>query len=386
MCIQLTPSMIRRTLFRTIDTMKKNLDSFVLRPGRDFTRNRRLPFNDLILLMMSMEQSSIGGEIHRFFNTHYPKKSLQSMPTASAFIRQRAKLKDTFFLDLLEMRYSDAVIQPRALVNENDAFVTLVNRNSISGPCLFIADRGFDAFNSMAAVAEKKQFFLFRLKDPDSKVSPFRHLVRSDKDDDIIDSEFFLSRSAIPLRNFPPEQCRKLHPNRRFDFIPPDDMTSVFRLPFRFVYITLDNGTREYLITNLPKSYCTLSDFKELYRLRWGIETSFLYLKLNLCLDTPHSIRRDFLRQEIFVKLLMYNFCSLLASTAGEPAHTKRYSWRISFSSAIRTARLFLISFYNIPDSDIIADFLRHKYPVRTDKNRPRKMRSQRLKHLQNRA
>ena len=445
MCIQLTPSMIRRTLFRIIDTMKNNLDSFVLHPGRDFTRNRRLPFNDLILLMMSMEQSSIGGEIHRFFNTHYPKKSLQSMPTASAFIRQRAKLKDTFFLDLLkrfnepfpfrktkfglhllacdgtdlnipadedpdtfipfnsnnggyyqfhttafldllERRYSDAVIQPRALVNENDAFVTLVNRNSISGPCLFIADRGFDAFNSMAAVAEKKQFFLFRLKEPDSKVSPFRHLVRSDKAEDIIDSEFFLSRSTIPLRSFPPQQCRKLRANHRFDFIPPDDMTSVFRLPFRFVYITLDNGTREYLITNLPKSYCTLSDFKELYRLRWGIETSFLFLKHNLCLDTPHSIRRDFLRQEIFVKLLMYNFCSLLASTAGEPAHTKRYSWRISFSSAIRTARLFLISFFVIPDSEIIADILRHKYPVRTDKNRPRKMRSQRLKHLQNRA
>ena len=233
----------------------------------------------------------------------------------------------TAFLDLLERRYTDAVIQPRALVNENDAFVTLVNRNSVSGPCLFIADRGFDAFNSMAAVAENKQFFLFRLKQPDSKLSPFR-----------------------------------------------------------FVCITLDNGTREYLITNLPESRCALSDFKKLYRLRWGIETSFLFLKHNLCLDTPHSIRRVFLRQEIFVKLLMYNFCSLLASTAGVPADTKRYSWRISFSSAIRTSRLFLISNFDISDSEIISDFLRHKYPVRTDKTRPRKMRSQRLKHLQNRA
>lgn len=232
MCIQLTPSMIHRTLFRTIDTMKNNLDSFVLHPGRDFTRNRRLPLTDLILLMMSMEQSTIGGEIHRFFSTHYPKKSLQSMPTASAFIRQRAKLKDTFFLDLLkrfnepfpfrktkfglhllacdgtdlnipadedpdtfipfnsnnggyyqfhttafldllERRYSDAVIQPRALVNENDAFVTLVNRNSISGPCLFIADRGFDAFNSMAAVAEKNSSSYFASKNLIVRSLPF---------------------------------------------------------------------------------------------------------------------------------------------------------------------------------------------------------------------
>ena len=69
MRIQLTPSTIRRTLFRTIDTMKKNLDGLVLHPGRDFTRKRRLPLSDLILLMMSMEQSTIGGEIHRFFNS-----------------------------------------------------------------------------------------------------------------------------------------------------------------------------------------------------------------------------------------------------------------------------------------------------------------------------
>lgn len=48
-----------------------------------------------------METSSIGGEIHRFFSLRYPKQPLASRPSPSAFIHQRAKLNDHFFLTLL---------------------------------------------------------------------------------------------------------------------------------------------------------------------------------------------------------------------------------------------------------------------------------------------
>ena len=185
MPVLLTPSLVHQSFLQTIDAMEKHLDSFVLRPGRDFTRHRRLPLKDLVLLMMSMEKSTVEGEIHRFFSLRYPEHSILSRPSASAFIRQRAKLNDDFFPnllkrfntrfpftktkfglhllacdgtdnnipadedpdtfisynskdggyyqfhsvalhDLLEKRYTDAVVQPRALMNENDALVTLV--------------------------------------------------------------------------------------------------------------------------------------------------------------------------------------------------------------------------------------------------------------------
>ena len=79
MDVLLTPSRIRRLFLRTIDAMEKHPDDFVLHPGRDFTRHRRLPLKDLILLMMSMETSSIGGEIHRFFSLRYPKQPFSSL-------------------------------------------------------------------------------------------------------------------------------------------------------------------------------------------------------------------------------------------------------------------------------------------------------------------
>ena len=52
MDVLLTPSRIRRLFLRTIDAMEKHPDDFVLHPGRDFTRHRRLPLKDLILLMI----------------------------------------------------------------------------------------------------------------------------------------------------------------------------------------------------------------------------------------------------------------------------------------------------------------------------------------------
>ncbi|MBR3175091.1 MAG: hypothetical protein IKF55_04435 [Oscillospiraceae bacterium] len=82
----------------------------------------------------------------------------------------------------------------------------------------------------------------------------------------------------------------------------------------------------------------------------------------------------------------MYNLCALLTFAAGNPPQSDSFAWRLSFSSAIRIVRLCIVLRRLPPNSDIIAAILRYKYPARTDKDRPRKLRSQRLKHLQNRA
>jgi len=102
MTVLLTSSLVHQSFLHTIDAMENHLDSFVLHPGRDFTRHRRLPLKDLVLLMMSMEKSTLEGEIHRFFSLRYPERSILSRPSASAFIRQRAKLNDDFFPTLLK--------------------------------------------------------------------------------------------------------------------------------------------------------------------------------------------------------------------------------------------------------------------------------------------
>ena len=66
--------------------MQLNSDSFVKCPGKDFSRNRKLSFSQLIFLLVSMEGSTLSRELRRAF-----RFSLDH-PSPSAFCQRRAKL------------------------------------------------------------------------------------------------------------------------------------------------------------------------------------------------------------------------------------------------------------------------------------------------------
>lgn len=73
----------------------------------------------------------------------------------------------------------------------------------------------------------------------------------------------------------------------------------------RVLKIKTAPNTFEYIITNLPFSF-DINDIKTCYRLRWGIETSFRYLKHVNGLLYLHSKKPDFLKQEIYGNLILY--------------------------------------------------------------------------------
>lgn len=53
----------------------------------------------------------------------------------------------------------------------------------------------------------------------------------------------------------------------------------------RAIHVTLDDGTDECLVTNLMDPSITLAMLKELYFLRWGIESKHSELKNKLRLE-----------------------------------------------------------------------------------------------------
>ena len=70
--------------------------------------------------------------------------------------------------DLTDKMYTDIIIQPGRLENENAAFCDMVDRYTGSKKTIFIADRGFESYNNFAHVIEHGNYFLFRCKDIDS--------------------------------------------------------------------------------------------------------------------------------------------------------------------------------------------------------------------------
>ena len=392
------PVYVRNSLLKILKSMSEDISSFVNRPGADFTRNRKCSFPDLILLLLSMEAHTLSREIRRFF------KKPSALITKSALIQQRKKLNDKVFpflfselnrrfplekefkgyhllgvdgsdtnipflkndttthvpsntpgvcydqvhlnavYDLMNDRFTDLIIQPRAQTNEREAFLSFLSRNSVPGKCIFIADRGYASINVLANLQHSGHFFLLRMKTADSKPTFLSRFTLPDDAEFDIPLEFTVTRSHKKVFREDKNHYVCIRADRRFDFIERGDRVSSFRMAFRLVKVKLPDGNSEFLATNLPCTEFSNAKIKELYRLRWGIETAYRYLKYNTALTAFHSIRRDFIIQEIYARVILYNFTMIIVNGVSVPKKKRKVRLKISISDAIPICRDFLIS------------------------------------------
>ena len=147
--------------------------------------------------------------------------------------------------------------------------------------------------------------------------------------------------------------------------------------------LSLPGGGEEYLLTDLPPKRFPLSDISKLYHMRWGIETSFRFLKYDLALDHFHCVKRSFIVQEIYARIVLYNFTMLIVSAVPLPQEKTSHSYKISITDAIATCRDFLIHRW-INDA-VITCLLRYLTPVKPDRSFPRKIHSKRFSSLNGR-
>ena len=443
MAIILNPKKIRNKLFQVLCDMENHIVDFVRRPGHDFTRQRFCTFTKTIMAIMLMECHDLDKEIMGIFTAGKKKYSRKDLVTSSAFVQARNKFNDIAFpslfnevnrlfpftktkngmhiiaidgsdinvpadkkdcntfipynsnnggyhqmhincaYDLLEQRYSDVVIQPRAEMNEVSAACKMAERKTVKGKCLYIADRAYFSFNLIAHIMENKDYFLIRLKNIYSEHSPWQYIAPPEGKEFDIQSSFILTRSRKKVQKAP-AVYKHLSPGRDFDYIEKRDSTSEYKMPFRLIAVKLDNDTFEYLLTNLPKEKIDNNKVKDYYSMRWNIEESFLFLKYGISLNYFHSVKREFLIQEIYAKLVMYNYISLLVSCVSLPDDKLKYKYKIAFKDAIIIGRDFLLK--KIRPKDVIPLLESYKTPIRPDRKYLRKVKSQRLRTLQHRA
>lgn len=413
-----TPKMIKRTLKKCINEMSAHPETFVKNPGKDFTRERKLPFKQVLKAVLSMTGKSLRGELMEYFNLK------TSMPTVSAFVQQRNKVDHSAFealfhtftkavdeqalfkgyrllavdgsdlhtptnkdeadsyhkgtngqkpynlfhlnalYDLQRRIYTDAIVQGRKQWNEHRAFVTMVDRDEASVPTIYIADRGYESYNNMAHVIEKRQKFLIRVRDSKSN-SLVSGLILPVQDEFDVQYRVGLTRKQT---NQVKNSCLKFVPHTStFDYLPRTTKKAIpmqpYYLSFRVVRFKLTEDTYEVLLTNLPEDEFSVSELKDLYAMRWGIETSFRDLKYSLALSFFHSKKTENILQEVFARLTMYNFAELITSHVVVKQKSRKHLYKINFASAVHICRNFFLK--NISPSDVEALLLMHLLPVR---------------------
>lgn len=421
-----------------VEFIKKKLDSvlsemqecswlFVNNPSKDFTRNRKLNLKEMLNILLSMGGNSLNLELMKYFS--YDTESA----TCSAFVQQRKKIlpqaleylfnrfsslainpnfyhgyrilavdgsdlciahnpndeKNYFhaaenakgynllhlnaMYDLLSRTYVDTIVQSGREENESQALIDMVDRSSIREKTILLADRGYESYNVFEHIVRKNWNYVIRVKDIYSN-GISSGLSIPDKEVFDIEYSTLLTRRQTKEVKSHPEKYKLMPGNQRFDYLPVGDK-GTYPINFRIVRFPISENSYEVIITNLNKEEFPIERIKEIYHMRWGIETSFRELKYAIGLTNFHSKKAEYIIQEIFARLTMYNFCEIITTHVVIQQKSERYSYQVNFTMAISIC-LHYFRCRNVLPPNVEALIKRYILPVRNGRKDPRKVRA----------
>ncbi|MBC8060232.1 MAG: IS4 family transposase [Clostridiaceae bacterium] len=387
------PNFVKDTLISIIKKMNESPEDFVKNPGKDFTRNRKLTFEYVINLLLSMGGNNLYKELLEYF------KYDADTASSSAFVQQRAKIlpsaleflfknftssyenhktfkgyrllavdgsklnitrnpndPDTYvkcttdargynilnlnaLYDLPNKLYVDACILPIRKNNESGALINMLEKSAISDDVIVIADRGYESYNVFAHIQEKGWKYVIRVKDKNSKsIVSTLNLPSSEEFDEKI--YLNITRKQTKEIKSNPKLYKILSKNSKFDYFELQNC-DIYTISFRVVRFKISEGNYETIITNIDETEFSSETIKEIYHMRWGIETSFRELKYAIGLVNLHSKKVEFITQEIFAKLTMYNFCEMITMNVVISHKQRKHKYQVNFTVAIHICKHF---------------------------------------------
>jgi len=421
------PKLVGQKLTNAIDKFESISHLFLKNPDKDFTRARKIYLNDLIRFLLSIGGNSINKELLDYYQYN------ADTATSSAFIQQREKLNyeglgfisDEFinsfndmktyknyrligidgsdvvipynprhpetyiaqsntrgfnslhlnaFYDLLNKVYLDSVIQTAHCKNEFKAATDMIDRSKLE-MAILLFDRGYESYNVIAHIENKGLKYLIRIQEPNTGSGILKKLnLPNDEELDLQVSLKISRRQTKALKN--DVQYRLVHKKSTFDFLE-HKSKKVYPMSFRIVGVEIEKDIYQYFVTNLDPKEFSKTTIGELYRLRWGVETSFRELKHVLGLTTFHSKKVDLIKQEIYAKLIMYNFCELITLHVVITHKPRKHTYQANFTMAIHICKKYFLKLFDKDPPNIEALILRYILPIRKDRKYPRNIRSQ---------
>jgi len=398
--------MIKNKLLSLISEMDHYKWLFVRNPESDFSRVKKWSFSEIMRFIISMEGNSVQNELYKYFEFR------NETPTNSSFNQRRAKIlpeafeflfreftdsvvrpkfyrgyrllacdgsdlciahnpedKTTYLqtfptskgfnqihlnalYDLQTRTYIDAIIQPAHFKNEYKAMRDMIDRYSGESRTVFIADRGYENYHIFAHAQEHGHFYLIRAKDRSSNgiLASVRSQLPMDQDTFDRTVSITLTRKQTSDVRYNTKEYRRIPKRVPFDYLDLDEK-KFYDITMRIVRFPISETSYESIITNLPVEDFTVEDIKELYHMRWGIETSFRELKYAVGLTNFHSRKTEYILQEIWARLIMYNLCEAITTRIAvkQSRKQRKYTYQINYTQAIHLCRCFFSSKKGVP-------------------------------------
>ena len=135
-------------------------------------------------------------------------------------------------------------------------------------------------------------------------------------------------------------------------------------------------------MTDLDSNEFTLEDINKIYNLRWGIETSYAYLKESMMITNISSSKECIIKQEIYSQMMVYNIIQSISNDLENNIKQEKYKhqMKININMAIGFVKRFLVKIL-IEDDDnvrkrlseqLFNNILKNLVPIRKDRHSPR--------------
>ena len=359
--------------------MEGNKAQYVANPQKDFSRNRKVSFYDMMWFMLFIGANSMSEEIRRSFND-----KAFSYISEVAILKSRSKIKASAFEQLLR-KFNDTLENPKeyrgyrvlavdgsdfsSLYNANSEYATISNQygganrmhvnfaydilNKNFLDCLIEAKNKADerkgAIKMLSSLAESEKILAIMDRGYDG-LKFFEHCNRIENLSYLIRIRSGMTKEikALPdkeldldLKFEVREQSKRLPYKMK---IQSWNMELPCNVSFRLVKVKLKD---KWLVmaTNLPRKDFSARTLKTLYEKRWKIELAFRDIKHALGTLHFHSKKDLFNLQEFFAHLIRYNLTSriILQIHLAKPKNLK-YRYEVNFKNA----------------TQIIPDYCRH--------------------------
>ena len=308
--------------------------------GNSFSRKRKLSFSNVVYLICSVLRKSIPLEIDNFIENHtclnFPNISKQ------AFSKARQNISPEAFKELCRL-FVDSFYNSKKKLNKWHGFnILAVDGTSIQVPDTIECGKYFGVSKNQnktqTAVATASALYDI-LNDIiiDASITKFktseRELAKQHLDQ--INNEK-LSKNSIVIfdRGYPSYEM--------FDYLDTKNMLFLMRVPssfktvqnidsndcileykikrkyrkLRVIKIELSNNITEILVTNIFDENIKYDEFKELYFLRWGVESKYKELKSSIQIEEFSGTKPISIEQDFFVSIYLSMVVALIKDEA----------------------------------------------------------------------
>jgi hypothetical protein len=388
----------------------------------DFTRKRKLCFQNLTLLIVRLCKKTLSVELDDFFSEIESPKSC-SVP---AFTQQRAKLKPSFFNSWNHFLWRSfyhyygkrvKLWNGYKVIGCDGSSISLVNRPELNEyfggqsnqNCSFVIAKTFycyDVLNKMILYSKITPYRYGELRsaydvltkvDLDSnmlmifdrnfsnykmaalmqwKEKEIKYIIRAKESLRYVKSFLKSGKDSDVVNIYPAETSIKGLKECGYT------VSSKTPLKVRLILVKLSSGITEVLMTNLweEEGFMT-SEFKELYSLRWGVESNIGFQKNILQLESLSGLTPTSVMQDFYATVFTTNLHFLLIKDAQSEIERRtiigKYPLQVNNNKAFGKIKKHLIELFLSEEPEkllrtLTGIFIRAPLPIRKNRSYPR--------------